>query len=337
MKKILIFVSVFASAFALAGCSFISNSLMTGNNADITLSYTKYPEESLNHIKNIAVLPFQEGTLGSGSVWDYIRNTNPFLLLLADDLSNKLSERKLFRIFDRNVAQNESSIEMVIFGLVTENNVDEIVVAYESKIDQALNVDPRRVDSYSNVRGYDYYAGGVRGRLAINYRFVDPKTGEVLSTVKLEKEYASSLIKGESVKEIRSKLPDGNAVRKHLINQINNEFISTFTPTEVSANFAFATVKNNEQFKNSLIAAKNGNWAHAVKIWEHFEQANVAEALYNKMLYIRYIQKDLDEAIRYAKEAQEKTGSNSFNSWITRFEKEKELELKFKNTGTASE
>jgi hypothetical protein len=103
---------------------------MAGNSADITLSYTRYPEESFNHIKNIAVLPFQEGTLGSGSVWDYISNTNPFLLLLADDLSNKLSERKLFRIFDRNVAQNESSIEMVIFGLVTENNVDDIVGAY---------------------------------------------------------------------------------------------------------------------------------------------------------------------------------------------------------------
>jgi hypothetical protein len=155
--------------------------------------------------------------------------------------------------------------------------------------------------------------------------------------VKLEKEYASKKINGESVKEVRSKLPDLNTVRKHLINQINNEFIATFTPTEVKANFALATVKGNEQFKNSLVAAKNGNWASAVEIWELLEQTNVPEALYNKMLYIRYVQQDLDEAIRYAKEAQEKTGSNSFNSWITKFEKEKELELKFKSTETAAE
>jgi len=328
MKKILIVITVCVAALALAGC-------MAGSKADVTLSYTRYPEDSFNHVKSVAVLPFQEGgTLASESVLERTGSTNQISLLIASDLSNKLAERKLFRVFDHSIGRDEPSVEMVISGLITENGMGERVQAYETKLQSVFGVNPKVVEG--NSSNYNYFDGTVYGRLAVNYRFVDPKTGEVLRMVNLEKEYSKRVL-GDGIKEVRSKLPDRSTVRKQLINQINNEFISTFTPTEINADFALATLKGNKQFTNSLVAVKNGNWARAVEIWDFFEQTNVVEAFYNKMLYIRYIQQDLDEAIRYTKEAQERTGDNSFNSWITKFEKEKELELKYKNSITVDE
>jgi outer membrane protein OmpA-like peptidoglycan-associated protein len=283
---------------------------MASQNANVTLSYTRYPEKSFNDINNIAVLPFQEGTLGYESVWDYLRagNTNSFLLQLADDLSNKLSETKTFNVFDRNIAPNEPSIEMVIFGLV---------IVYDVESDA-------RLDSKTGI-----YHGIAQGRLEISYRFVDPSNGELLHSVKLRKQFSRESSES-SYDAAKSKLPDKNSIRRILIHSINNELIYSFTPKDINANFALATVYDDKRFLNSLFAAKSGNWEQAATIWTEFERTNLAEAYYNNMLYIRYIEKYLDGAIEQARTALDRTGDRSFELWLKKFEMEKERESNYK-------
>jgi len=307
MKNAVLLIFLCAAALMLAGCSFISYSITASQDANVTLTYTKYPEEAFNDIDNVAVLPFQEGTLGSGSVWDLVSVRTPFLVQLADDLQNKLHEAKTFKVFDRKAAQNEPSIQMVISGLVTQ---------HEARVDVGVNKD-------------GVHVGTAHGKLEISYRFVNPADGEVFHSVKLGKQYSKNA-SGSSYADVKSKLPAENDIRRYLIHGVNSEFIHTFTSHDVSANYALATVYDDPMFLKSLVAAKIGNWEQGAVIWREYEQRNSAEAYYNNMLNIRYVEKYLDGAIEQAKTALDKTGDRTFDLWLKKFEKERERERNYR-------
>ncbi|MFP4241410.1 MAG: DUF6340 family protein [Chitinispirillaceae bacterium] len=315
------FLCTVSALVMMNGCSVINSLLSGGGSADVTLTYTKFPETSFNHIRNVSVLPFKEGTLGATwSLWGYLEKkytTNSLSLVIADDLSGKLSRKNKFKIFDRSIAKNDSSIEMLITG-----NIDHYDVSRDVKN-----------NSYTDRDGnyHTSYQAECKGRLSVSYRFVDPRSGEVMKTVDLEETYSSSANAGNR-NEALSKVPDKGKVLKTLVNEINEEFIRTFVPTKVSAGYALATIKGDGDFRKSLTAAKKGDWQAAVDVWNRYEKQNVKEAFYNLMLHKRYVEKNVNEAVQYAELAFEKTGDGAFQKWADKFENELRLETAYKSS-----
>ncbi len=308
-------------ALTLSGCAMIGSLLSDGGSADVSLAYTKYPEVNFSHIKNVAVLPFEEGSIGSTSysLWDILEkhfSTNSLSIAIADDLAGKISEKGIFKLYDRSIAKNDSSIQMVIAGTILAQDVNHSVSD----------------NSYTDKEGkyHSVYNAECSGTLVVNYRFVNPRTGEVLRNEKIEKTHSS---KGEASSRSGAlgKLPQKTQVLSSLVSQANSSLVASFAQVEVRANYALAIMKDDEFFTNSLKLVKKGDWESAAEIWDRFEEENRKEAFYNKMLYKRYIVGDLNDAISYASLAYQKTGDASFPKWLAKFEKEKQLEDAFKN------
>ncbi|NLE00456.1 MAG: hypothetical protein GX640_11330 [Fibrobacter sp.] len=321
MKNIAVLLPLILIPVLNINCSIIGAALGGGGNADVILTYTKYPEYSLGNVKNIAVVPFEEGSIGnrSWSIWDFLErkiSSNSLALLMADDLGRKLSEKQMFRLFDRNIAKNDSSIQMIITGLI-------LVQDYTTDAEQ---------HAYRDKQGYMHYSyeAVCTGLLSVNYKFVDPATGEILKAETVEKQFKSKA-EDESRSGALSRLPKRTQVLNTLMDQVNNEFISTFVPVDISASYGLATVKDDDFFKKSLLLAKKNDWTSAVDIWDRYEEQNSYEAMYNKLLYKRYIEKNLDDAISYASAAYQKSGEPAFAKWLSKFEREKERETKYKN------
>ncbi|MDG5814453.1 DUF6340 family protein [Chitinispirillales bacterium ANBcel5] len=314
MKTVLLLIVLLVHSF-LSGCAHLGNLLSGGGSADVYLTYIRYPEHSFNHIENIAVFPFEEGRLSNRNMtlWDLLSQnyaSNSLALVFADDLTNRLIQTGSFNVFDRDIAQNESSIQMVITGTITHYDV-ETEVTDNSYTDR----EGRRRSSFT---------AKCRGRLQVTYRFIDPSDGRVMNSISVEENYVSESQDANRAVAL-SKLPDRATVLQKMTANSNEALISGFTPTEITASYAMATIRDDELFRSSLIAARNGNWEEASRIWEQYRQNNKSEAFYNLMLHKRYIQNDLDGAIEHAMLAFEKTADPAFTMWVKKFEKEREL------------
>ncbi|KMQ52214.1 hypothetical protein CHISP_0895 [Chitinispirillum alkaliphilum] len=295
---------------ACLGCA------LGGRSADVSLTYVSYPETSFIGITNIAVMPFDDGSLQRErdfwSFWSilethYQRNSLP--ILLAENLSTNLIQSGEFNVFDRSMVSENSNLDMVISGLITSRDVSYDVERRTS------------TDSQGNRR--TTYRGSLKGLLSVNYRFINPETGQIIHSLSLETNHTQNS-RGNTYSEARNRLADENTVLRDLVQRSNWKFMGMFVPREITANYALAVIREDEIFSKSLLAARNNRWDEASGIWNTYQNQNYSEAYYNNMLYLRYIRNDLEATLQHLKSALEITKEPSFALWKRKFERELE-------------